>query len=277
MAPGLREVVVFANSDVAEDTERKLAAAARPTACRILRPGANVGLGAAYDAFLAAARAAGDRFVLLLDQDSLPPPDAVPRLAALHERLAAAGERPAIVGPQPLDPHGQPMRIAVSDPPAPAGLAAEATRVSFVISSGSLVDVERAASVGPFRADYFIDAIDLEWCFRANACGFSIWIADEVTMDHRLGRGVIRIPLIGLLLADQPPRRLYTYLRNQLAMMRLPHVPFRHKAKTLLSLPVRLPVYLARNGFSRESRAAIRNGLRDGWAGRLGPPDDAFR
>ena len=149
--------------------------------------------------------------------------------------------------------------------------------MSFVISSGSLVDVERAASVGPFRADYFIDAIDLEWCFRANACGFSIWIANEVTMDHRLGRGVIRIPLIGLLLADQPPRRLYTYLRNQLAMMRLPHVPFRHKAKTLLSLPVRLPVYLARNGFSRESRAAIRNGLRDGWAGRLGPPDDAFR
>ena len=277
VAPGLREVVVFANSDVSPETERGLAEAAAPTACRILRPGANVGLGAAYDAFLASARAAGDRFVLLLDQDSLPPKDAVPRLADLHARLAAAGERPAVVGPRPLDPQGQRMKTAARPAPAPAGLRDEARRVSFVISSGSLVDVAAAEAVGPFREDYFIDAIDLEWCFRAEARGFSIWVADRVHMDHRLGRGVIRLPVLGLLLADQPPRRLYTYLRNQLDMMRLPHVPRTHKAKILFSLPLRLPVYLLRNGFSRECRAAIRNGLRDGVGRRLGPPDGAFR
>lgn len=277
VAPGLREVVVFANSEVSPETEGSLAEAAAPTACRIIRPGANVGLGAAYDAFLASAREAGDLFVLLLDQDSLPPKDAVPRLADLHARLAAAGERPAVVGPQPLDPQGQPMKIAPLPAPAPAGLRDEAKRVSFVISSGSLVDVAAAEAIGPFREDYFIDGIDLEWCFRANARGFSIWVAERVTMDHSLGRGVIRLPVLGLLLADQPPRRLYTYLRNQLDMMRLPHVPWAHKAKILLSLPLRLPVYLAHNGFSRDCRAAIRNGLRDGIAGRLGPPDGALR
>lgn len=277
VAPGLREVVVFANSTLSPTLETRLAEAADPVACRILRPGANVGLGAAYDAFLASARAAGDAFVLLLDQDSLPPEGAVPRLAAIHARLAAAGERPAIVGPQPLDPAGQPMKLALANTPSPPALAGEATRVAFVISSGSLVDVEAASAVGPFRADYFIDAIDLEWCFRAGARGYSIWVADEVRMDHRLGRGVIRLPVLGILLADQPPRRLYTYLRNQLSMLRLPHVPAAHKARLLLSLPLRLPVYLARNGFSREARAALRNGLRDGLRGRLGPPDGAFR
>lgn len=276
-APGLREVVVFANSEVGPDLAGRLAEAASPTPCRIHDAGGNVGLGTAYDVFVTRAREAGDRFVLLLDQDSLPPEGAVPRLATLHARLVAAGERPAIVGPLPLDPAGQPMKIAGTGAAAPTGLAGDATRVAFVISSGSLVDVAAAAEVGPFRADYFIDAIDLEWCFRANARGFSIWVADTVTMDHRLGRGVIRLPVIGLLLADQPPRRLYTFLRNQLAMLRLPHVPFAHKMKTLLSLPLRLPVYLARNGFSRECRAAIWNGLRDGIAGRLGPPDGAFR
>ena len=169
------------------------------------------------------------------------------------------------------------MKLALSGSPPPAVLAEEATRVAFVISSGSLVDVEAAAAIGPFRADYFIDAIDLEWCFRAGARGFSIWVADRVRMDHRLGRGVIRLPVLGILLADQPPRRLYTYLRNQLAMLRLPHVPAAHKTRMLLSLPLRLPVYLVRNGFSREARAALLNGLRDGIAGRLGPPDGALR
>jgi rhamnosyltransferase len=277
VAPGLREVVVFANSEVSSALETQLGEAAHPVPCRILRPGANVGLGAAYDAFLASARAAGDRFVLLLDQDSLPPEGAVPRLAAVHARLVADGERPAIVGPQPLDPEGQPMKLALSGSPPTPVLAGEATRVAFVISSGSLVDVEAAATIGPFRADYFIDAIDLEWCFRAGARGFSIWVADHVRMDHRLGRGVIRLPVLGILLADQPPRRLYTYLRNQLAMLRLPHVPAAHKTRMLLSLPLRLPVYLVRNGFSREARAALLNGLRDGIAGRLGPPDGALR
>jgi rhamnosyltransferase len=277
VAPGLREVVVFANSEVTGALETELAAAAAPTSCAVLRPGANVGLGAAYDAFVERARSAGDRFVFLLDQDSMPPGGAVGALSTLHDRLANAGERPAIVGPRPLDPQGRPMKIAATGTTTPVMLALEATRVSFVISSGSLVDVATAEAVGSFRSDFFIDAIDLEWCFRANARGFSIWVAEQVRMDHRLGRGVIRIPILGLLLADQPPRRLYTFLRNQIAMLRLPHVPTAHKAKTLLSLPLRLPVYLVRNGFSGECRAAIRNGLRDGFAGRLGPPDGAFR
>ena len=94
-------------------------------------------------------------------------------------------------------------------------------------------------------------------------------------MDHRLGRGVIRLP-VGIHLADQPPRRLYTYVRNQLAMMRLPHVPLRHKLSVGATLPARLAVHLARNGFSSACRAAVLNGVRDGIANRLGPPDDAL-
>lgn len=277
VAPGLREVVVFANSEVAPELGQLLSEAAAPTPLRLVRADGNVGLGAAYDALLETATEAGDSFLLLLDQDSLPPQGAVERLADLHARLSEAGERPAIVGPQPLDPEGHPMKLAGASIPAPASLEGEATRVAFVISSGSLVDLQAARAIGPFRADFFIDGIDLEWCFRATARGFSIFVADRVRMHHRLGRGVIRLPVLGLLLADQPPRRLYTFLRNQIEMLRLPHVPWRHKAKTLLSLPVRVPVYLARNGFSRDVRAAIRNGLRDGLARRLGPPDDALR
>lgn len=273
VAPDADEVAVFANSPLPDGLEASLRLAAGGTAFAVLGAGANLGLGAAYDAFLDRAGSRALPFAFLLDQDSLPRPGTIPALVARHRELTASGERPAVVGPQPLDPAGEPMRLALSRPdPAPPrpGLI----RVAFVISSGSLVSVEAARTIGPFRADFFIDAIDLEWCFRAGAAGFSIWVAAQVAMDHRLGRGVIALPF-GLLLADQPNLRLYTFIRNQLAMLRLSHVPRAHKLKTVLSLPVRIPVYLARNRFSRECRSALWNGLVDGALNRLGPPTRA--
>lgn len=268
VAPDAAEVIVFANSAVDEDMEARIRAGAGTAALRVVRPGANVGLGAAYDGFVEAARESGARYLLILDQDSLPSDGMIPRLAAAHAGLRAAGERPAVIGPRPVGPDGIAMKIPAkrARTPVPGTI-----QVAFVISSGSLVDLEAAPAVGPFRADFFIDAIDIEWCMRAEAAGFSIWVADEVRMDHRLGRGVIRIGP-GLHLADQPPHRLYTYIRNQLAMMRLAHVPAGHKLKTAATLPARIAIHLARNGFSRACWAAILRGLRDGAANRLGPP-----
>ena len=275
LAPDVRSVVIYANSAVPAAEERALAEVARPAGLAIVRPQDNLGLGAAYNALVDGARTGGDDFLLLFDQDSLPEAGSVRRLVDISRALASAGRRPAIVGPRPYGPDGRPMKIA-RRPADETPPGQRATRADFVISSGSLLDLAAAEAVGPFRADYFIDAIDLEWCFRANARGFSIWIADEVRMDHRLGRGVLRLPL-GLRLADQPPRRLYTFVRNQLSMLRLGHVPTRHKVKTVAALPVRAAIYLVRNRFSAECRAALRNGVVDGLRDRLGPPDRAFR
>jgi hypothetical protein len=90
-------------------------------------------------------------------------------------------------------------------------------------------------------------------------------------MTHRLGRGVIHLPL-GLRLTDQPSERLYTYFRNQVAMLRLPHVPSAWKLRFIASLPARCLIYALRNGFARPAVSAIIFGLIDGIAHRLGPP-----
>ena len=55
-------------------------------------------------------------------------------------------------------------------------------------------------------------------------------------------------------------------------MLRLGHVPKGYKLKTLLTMPARLLVHLARNRFSRDYRQAVWHGVLDGAAGRLGPP-----
>jgi rhamnosyltransferase len=268
LADDVSAIAIYANSPVSGEQQQALEQAAGDAELVILRPGLNRGLGAAYNAFRHLAKARETEFLLLLDQDSTPEPGMAAALMATHRRLVACGENPAVVGPQPIAPEGEKMRLAATARQDDG----EPLRTTFVISSGSLIRLSALAAIGDFRSDYFIDAIDIEWCLRAAAAGYSIWVDPAVPMPHRLGQGVIRLPL-GLLLTNQPPRRLYTYIRNQFAMLRLRHVPARHKIKFLVSLPVRLAVHLAHHRFSSDCVAALINGLRDGALGRMGPPD----
>lgn len=273
LADDVATVAIYANSPVSGEEQQALEAAAGLAELVVLRPGLNRGLGAAYNAFRQLAEASGSAFLFLLDQDSQPRAGLVRALVATHRALASRGERVAVVGPQPVDVEGEAMRLSAAKRQPPA--KADPVRTRFVISSGSLIGLDALAEIGDFRSDYFIDAIDIEWCLRAGAAGYSIWVDPAVAMPHQLGRGVIRLPL-GLLLTDQPARRLYTYVRNQLAMLRLPHVPVQHKAKFVVSLPVRLVVHLVHHRFSRDCRMALANGLADGIRNRLGPPDRAL-
>ncbi|MCV5902536.1 hypothetical protein OFN63_41200, partial [Escherichia coli] len=65
--------------------------------------------------------------------------------------------------------------------------------VEFLATSGSLVDIAAFDRIGPFRDDYFIDAVDLEWCFRAWSRSYSCWIARAVAMEHTVGAGVLKV------------------------------------------------------------------------------------
>ncbi|ACA19650.1 glycosyl transferase family 2 [Methylobacterium sp. 4-46] len=274
IAPQVEEILIVANSDLPDALAAQLGEVSGPTPLRVRRAAGNEGLGAAYNGLASRARAGGFGFVLLLDQDSLPGPGCVAALRAGFAALEAAGERPALLGPRPVGPGGAPLKA----PPPLAGRAAEGrlVPVAFAISSGSLIRREALDAVGPFRSDFFIDGIDVEWCLRAAAAGFTVWRAEDEPMAHALGRGVIRLPF-GLRLADQPPARVYTAIRNQLALLRLAHVPARLKARMLLALPLRIAAYLVRARASREIRSALWCAVRDGATLRLGPPGRRFR
>lgn len=263
---------IYANSPVSAEQQLALEKAAAPCEIVVLRPGFNRGLGVAYNTLCRMALARGAEFLLLLDQDSIPGPGMIGQLVRTHRRLAAAGESVAAVGPQPVGPDGEPMRLSAVESPDDVS---DLRRVGFVISSGSLVRVDVMGAVGDFREDFFIDAIDIEWCMRAVARGFSIWVDPMVPMTHSLGSGIIRLPF-GLRIVDQPPPRLYSSIRNQTAMLRLLHVPRGHKVKFALSMPIRIAVYLVRNRFSRDCVRSLVNGLADGLRDRLGPPDSAL-
>jgi rhamnosyltransferase len=232
----------------------------------------NLGLGVAHNAIIEAALARGVERILLFDQDSSPPADLVGELLVRMEDLISAGERPAVVGPRPISHEGTPYKAP--RPLARAGSMPQGTNmpVEFLVSSGSLINGAAFREIGPFRDDFFIDAIDIEWCLRARFKGFSCWMATDLPMGHRLGAGIVRLPLVGVHLVRQPPGRVYTFVRNELALFRLRHVPRRWKARAA----VRLVAYtIGQTMYASQRRATVRalaRGWWDGLRGRLGAP-----
>lgn len=279
-------VALFCNSPLTDPAVLQLVRD-HPGRVQVLGDGSNIGLGAAYNAMCAWAVTRQCDRILLFDQDSSPSPALALALGRHMDRLVAAGERPAVVGPRASSSDGtrfKAPRVIRAGPAGFAGGTGGIDRVGFVISSGSLIDIAAFRVAGPFRADFFIDAIDIEWCLRAGSAGYSCWMATDQPMAHRLGAGVIRIPLIDVHLVRQPPGRITTFIRNQLAMFRPAHIPLAWKARAALMLTVHSIAQVIASRQKRamlmQSGAAGRTACGDGW-GRREPvcarPPTAFK
>lgn len=226
----------------------------------------NVGLGAGLNRVMSAAAEAGHRHVLLLDQDSSPPAGLATDLAARLQHLENLGHKMAAIGPRlsapersgylAIKPHRRPR--AANDPPGV---------VEFLPTSGTLISVEAWLQVGPFRSDYFIGGIDVEWGQRAWAHGFASVLVDDVTMVHRWGE--INLDRSCPQILRQSAMRIHYYVRNATHGMTLPHMSFRWKRWQAVRLIGQvLLLFLYRGNFSIGRLAGA---VRDGWSGRLGP------
>lgn len=266
-----RAIWIFQNSALDSGAISALHHASGGT-IHLLHDGTNVGLGVAYNGIAAAARASGSKLLMLFDQDSSPLPGIATGLIASFGRLRANGQRPAAIGPLPVSadehrfpPPRQARRRSVCghDTILPA---------DYIISSGSLIDLTALGDIGGFREDFFIDAIDVEWCFRAWQNGFSCWIDSAVKMPHRFGTDRVRIPFTRLFLVRQPPPRLYTYVRNRIAMIAGNGGPAWWRWTSVAYLMLQgIAYWAAYSGERRRVVKAFAMGLADGLRMRLGP------
>lgn len=267
LAAAGHRIFVFVNGSVTEDVEQRLQDLRNAT---LIRSATNVGLGAGLNAVVEAARAERHDHVVLFDQDSTPDADLMPKLlAAFHDIAAQSSIPPAVIGPLLVAPENEAFL-----PPwysrRPAKLATAGSSVDFLPTSGSLLSIAAWSAIGPFRADYFIDGIDVEWCFRAWAKGFSCMLVDELRMVHRWGyvedNGKQRPQIL-----RQSDLRTYYYLRNAANGLRLPHIPLRWKNRVALRLALQSVLLLADRRFGSVTRRLVLGAIGDGWAGRLGP------
>ena len=239
-----------------------------------LDAGSNLGVGVGLNFIALAASRDGFERLVLFDQDSRPWPGMVARLGEAFDELEAHRRRPAAIGPRLVAPRDGRADAAKSPRyRARRGVAGDgaALPVEFLPTSGTLLNLRILRETGMFRADFFIDSIDLEWCFRAWARGFSCWLAGDVPMEHTVGTGTIPLGF-GLTMPNQRPFRMGTYLRNTVYGLRLRHIPLAWKLKQVLYLPLQMWGFARHHGFKAGAVQPMLAGLRDGLLGGLGVP-----
>ena len=267
---GRMPVLVYDNGGIPPDALARLEAAEEVVR---LGEGRNRGIAAALNALAEAAIAAGVSRLFLLDQDADTTVETARALGHALDRAAGAQPPPALVGPAPAPKPGHKAPVY---PPRPGVPTRESLRpVEFLATSGSLVDLAAYAQIGPFRDDFFIDAVDLEWCFRAWARGWSCWMDPGTAIPHSVGRGTLRGRFLPVTMPDQPLFRMAVYVRNTAYGWRLPHVPLRWKVKQAAYLPLQIGLYWSRHRFSPRVLARLLAALAQGLGGRLGRPADA--
>lgn len=242
-----------------------------PQAC-VIRSPINLGLGAALNALVLRAYEAGHRQLVLFDQDTGPQP-AYPELLAAAAPQLVECHRLAVIGPKLVPPPGA-HHLTIRPYSARRGKSVPRNAVEFVATSGSLISIDAWRDVGPFREDYFIDSIDIEWCLRAWHAGYVTVQAKNIELVHRWGtESETRMPVRSQLLLQSPARNYY-YFRNKLHLLGLPHTPsafrFRELSK-LMAQGLLLLIHSPKGAWQILPRA-----LSDGLRGKLGPSSPAL-
>jgi rhamnosyltransferase len=141
----------------------------------------NMGIASALNRGVEWAIAEGAEWVLTLDQDSVPAPDMVPTLISAYERFPERS-KVAVIGSNYHKLFGELATV-----PTPESETVGWQEMTTVISSGSLISVQRYSVIGPFRDDFFMDCVDLEYCLRARSKGFRIMMTTKPLMIQRIG------------------------------------------------------------------------------------------
>lgn len=271
--PQVAHLVIVDNASRDPAFDALLARHAGDAGVEVLHQAQNVGLAAALNLGIGRLRGAGCGAVLLLDQDSLPAPDMVARLAAALASLRGPA-RAAAVGPAYRDARtGVPAPFVRIGFPLNRKLHAGndgAVECDFLITSGCLIALDALDVIGPMDARLFIDNVDMEWSFRARARGYRLYGVGAAAMQHRLGDAHRRLPLLGTL-AVHGPLRLYYMMRNRVFLYRLPQTPRLWIAQDLPRLGLKLAIFGLLLAPRRANLRHMLRGIADGLRGRLGP------
>lgn len=177
----------------------------------VLRNTRNLGLGGALNRALGALPPRDpedhDSALLLLDQDSVLPAGLVRGLAA-H---LAADPGVGVAAPTPWD------EAHAAYYSGTAHLHSGVSDRHTVITSGMLLRRSTQEETGPFREDFFVDFIDIDYCLRLRRTGARIVQDWELKLPHSMGdRREHRLGPARVRVTHYPAWRHYWIARNSL-------------------------------------------------------------
>ena len=191
----------------------------------------NKGLAAGMNQGLSWAAEHHYQLAWLFDQDSDVSEGFCRHMLSAWQNGCQLTEKLAALGPRLVDPdtgrktpfrrfrliHRSDCKLAGSD---------DLYLADFLISSGTLLALSALGEIGDMKASYFIDNVDLEWCFRARSHGWQILGCDRAQLLHNIGEASNN-PLVkrGVMVSHGPLRYYYS-TRNRIHLRRQPYAPF---------------------------------------------------
>ena len=272
LVPQLAAVVVVDNTPGGSAIAAQL-----PPAVQVVEEGANLGIGAALNHGIERLRGQGCDHFFLSDQDSSPAADIVVRLYEALQTLQGQGRSVAAVGASFVDPRngheqGFPVVTARGVRMTQAADASGYVPASFLITSGSLLPRAAVDKAGLMDAGLFIDTVDMEWCYRAQARGLACYGVPAARMAHTIGDHTVDFWFLGRRCNPvHSPFRVYFQFRNFLALLARACIPLHCKVWLVQNRLVLAYMYLfivpgPRWPYVR----SIFRGLWDGLRGRKG-------
>jgi rhamnosyltransferase len=256
--------------DAVESLQRLLIA--RPNT-ELIRNESNLGLATALNqaANHVIKHLPSAKYLLLMDQDSVPAEGAIASLLAAHIDLEAQGVKVGCVGPRLIDKttglqHGfhcikgwKWVRVFPSeDHQTPIACA-------NLNGSGTLLRTELFRTLGGLDEGLFIDHVDTECAFRTLSCGWKLFGIPWILFDHSMGDRGLRYWWFGWRVWPQrSPLRHYYLFRNTLWLMRRNYVPAVWKIWAVVKLFLTMAVHLIIDPQRCEQFRKMLKGVRDG-------------
>lgn len=223
--------------------------------------GTNTGIAKAQNIGIEYARKAGCKYVLFLDQDSVPPERFVENMIGEYERIERIEPRLFLLGPSVVNGKtGVEYKPRFNkDRPTAYGFVPRRE----IISSGSCTSLAKIEKVGLLDESLFIDLVDHEWCFRAKDMGYVSGITPAVCLPHYIGSGDSRQGVIQTIISS--PVRFFYQTRNYVWLMKRSYVPVQWKINTTIAKIIQLFVYPFKTKDWREIYSNIFKGLVAGF------------
>ena len=210
--------------------------------CReIIRLKKNEGLAKALNIGINWSLRQSYEFVFLFDQDSSLCDLFVKRMIKAYEDVTRRAEADvAAVGPRIINPQTMRQtsfklfnrlvfRSDVKFTESSSHYAAD-----FLITSGTLLCLSTVKYIGGMKESYFIDNIDLEWCFRAKSKGYELVGTDDAILYHAIGERSSNPFVRAGIIAQHSPQRSYFSSRNRVHLYGVDYSPVGWKYRDII-------------------------------------------
>lgn len=198
---------------------------------------ANTGIANAQNRGIEYLASQGCTHIVFFDQDSEYTSQYVSAIADEYDRIGKHNEKLFLLGPRVVNKtNGEAYRSVVhAEQEETNGFIAKRE----IISSGSCASTEKLLDVGLLDARLFIDFVDFEICWRAEAKGYMCGITTNVPLPHKVGERELRFPHGYRVIISAPFRYYYQY-RNHLWLCRKAYVPVQWKVNRGLKNMLRM-------------------------------------